>query len=115
MKESPCGWLLSACWHAASPLPSVLAREPGNSWVIGTPKPLLHLKILVGTTARRTTAKKIQFWCRLLGGLSYLLPRRTLGRMGSHSPGLEESKHLASNLNYELGARTRKGMDLGCT
>lgn len=35
--------------------------------------------------------------------------------MGSHGPGLEESKHLASNLNYELGTRTRKGMDLGCT
>lgn len=33
--------------------------------------------------------------------------------MGSYCPGLEESKHLASNLYYELGTRTRKGMGLG--
>lgn len=78
MKESWCEWLLTAWWHADPlSLPSILAREHGQSWAAGAPKPLLQLKILVGTTA----AKMIQFWCGLLGGLAYLLPERILGKM----------------------------------
>lgn len=115
MKESPCEWLLSAWWSADSTMLSILARECGNSWAVGAPKPLLHLKILVGTTARRTTTAYKIVVCRVLGGLTYLLPERILGRMDSYSPGLEEFKYLASNLDYELGTRTRKRMGLGYT